>query len=200
MYRTMVLVAGFLALGLTACQEPPTQQLTNAEGVLSHAVDAEAGVYAQTELEAARTSLAAAKSEIETQNGKFALLRRYGDAEKMLTEAHAKAEDAVTAAREGKEKARAQAESDYAEVQDSLTEAGTLLAELEGVSRKPKGFTTDLEAMHGRLDGLGAEASSIEDAIAAQKYLDAQSRAQSLRDQISPLVTDMQSVKEKLRG
>lgn len=194
-----LLIVALLTLGLVACQEAPTGQLTLAEQALAAANKAEAATYASDALTTADDALAAAKAEIATQNDKFALFRNYEQATKLIADAQSKAEAAEQAAVAGKEKARSEAEAALAAAQTTVDEAKALLAELTGCTPHPKGFAADLAVMQGRVDGLDSGTQSIQNAIQSEQYGNAQAQAEAFRSQVQPLIDDMSSVKSKLR-
>jgi len=201
MQRTIykLLIISLLTLGLVACQEPPTGQLTLAEQALTAANQAEAATYAGEALTAADDAIAAAKAEIATQNDKFALFRNYEQATKLIADAQSKAEAAETAAVAGKEKARNEAETALAAAEAAVAEAQTLLAELTGCTPHPKGFAADLAVMQGRVDSLQTGTQAIQTAFQSEQYTNARAQAEAFRGQVQPLIDDMTSVKAKLR-
>lgn len=201
MQRTIykLVIVALLTLGLVACQEAPTGQLTLAEQALTAANQAEAATYANDALTAADDAIAAAKAEIATQNDKFALFRNYEEASKLIAAAQSKAEAAETAAVAGKEKARSEAEASLAAAQAAVAEAETLLASLSDCTPHPKGFAADLAVMQGRVESLQTGTQTILNAIQNEQYFNARTQAEAFRSQVQPLIDDMSSVKSKLR-
>ena len=195
----LFLTVALLTLGLVACQEAPTGQLTQAEQSLTAAQQADAATYAGDELTAADDALAAAKAEVTAQNEKFALFRNYEEANRLIAEAQSKADAAETAAAAGKDEARQEAEASLAAAEAAVDEAEALLAELNGCTPRPKGFAADLAVMQGRVDSLATETQSIQNAIQAEQYSNAKAQAEAFRSQVQPLIDDMSSVKSKLR-
>lgn len=188
-----------LTLGLVACQEPPTAQLTIAEQALASADQADAATYASAELTAASDALATAKSAVEAQNEKFAPFRDYEEATRQITEAQTKADHAKMAAIAGKEEARTEAEASLAAAEAAVDEAEALVAELTACTPYPKGFAADLALTQGRVDGLGPGTQSIQNAVRTESYSSARSEAEAFIQQVRPLIEDMNSVKSKLR-
>lgn len=194
-----IFVLVLLAVGLVACQEAPTQQLTLAEQSLAAAETAEASTYASEELATAGSALELAKAEVEAQNEKLALFRNYEEAGRLIAAAEDQAQAAETAAIAGKEKARNEAEASLAAATTSYAEAETLLAELSVCPVRPKGSGADLAVMQGRLDGLKSESQSIQTALQSGQYTTARTQAEAFRSQIQPFLADMSLVKLKLR-
>ncbi len=69
------LVLAALLAGLAACAEPPAAEEQSADQALQAARDAEAETYAPESLRAADTALQEARTEIQTQNERFAIMR-----------------------------------------------------------------------------------------------------------------------------
>ena len=200
MKRHLLLVMVFLLAGFvwTGCQEPPTEEMAQAQQALTQAEGAEAATYAQTELDAATAALDAANAEVKAQGERFALARNYEHAQELLTQAQEKAEAARTAAVAGKAKAKAEAEAALAEVEAALDAASADLTALGECPKKPKGFAADLETLTGRLEALSMEVAPIEAAIAGESFSDATALAKTLSDTLSTFGADLTSARETL--
>ena len=72
---------------LAGCAEAPKQAIDATNAALEAAKAAEADRYAADLFNAAKDSLAAAMTEVENQNAKFALTRNYGRAQQLLDSA-----------------------------------------------------------------------------------------------------------------
>jgi len=182
-----------------ACAEPPTQQVDAAKAALAEAEAAEAETYAPDALEDARSAMDAVQTELDTQQGKFALFRSFKDTETLIADATSKANAATSAAAAGKQQAMGDSQAAIEAAQGTLANAGTLIADLEGCRRRPKGFAADLAALQGNLDGLNSELSSAQSAHAAEDYFQARSQAESVSSRGSSLVADLEAAKSKLR-
>lgn len=188
-----------LALSLVACQEPPQASIDSAKAGLTAAETAEAAKYAQTELSAAQEALRAADAEVAAQAEKFALFRNYEQAQKLYADAQAKADAAAQAAAANKAKAKTEAETAVASAETAANDAKAAVDTLGACRRKPKGFEADVEALKGRADGLVAEIGPIKASISSEDFQGATTRANSVREQATALVTDVTSAKEKIK-
>jgi hypothetical protein len=194
--KSLLLAA--LVLLVVGCAKAPEEPMNAARAALSEAEGAEAAAYASAELATARDALAAAQAEIEAQNGKFALFRTYTKAEELIAEASTRAQEAQEAAVAGKAAAREAAESAVQEAQDRVAQAQTLIVELEACPRKPKGFAADMSVLKGQVDGLAASLSTLTEALAAERFQDAEARSQSLVEQADTLIQDLEGARTKL--
>lgn len=188
-----------LALSLVACQEPPQAAIDSAKAGLTAAETAEAAKYAQAELSAAQEAQRAADAEVAAQAEKFALFRNYEQAQKLYADAQAKADAAAQAAAANKAKAKTEAETAAASAETAANDAKAAVDTLSACKRKPKGFDADVEALKGRADGLVAEIGPIKAAVSSEDFMGATTRANSVRDQSTALVTDVTAAKEKIK-
>jgi hypothetical protein len=192
-------MAALVALLAGACAEPPTQQVDAARAALSDAEAAEAETYAPEALESARSAMDAVQTELDAQQAKFALFRSYKQTETLITDAIAKAGAAKDAAVAGKKQAMADSQAAIDAAKATLDNAGTLIADLEGCRRRPKGFAADLAALKGNLDGLMSELSSAESSHSREAYIQARSQAETVNGRGQTLVADLEAAKQKLR-
>lgn len=197
--RSKLALTAVLVLTLSACAKPPQMELDAAKADLTAAEQAEAAKYASAELDAAKQALDAANAEIEAQKAKFALTRSYEQAKQMLADATAKSKAAAAAAVAGKEAAKAAAQAGLDAVNAALASTETLMAELEACPRKPKGFSTDMEALKANYDGLKAGVDPISSQIGSEDFLGAKSAADTLKAQIDTLAADLAGAKEKIK-
>lgn len=158
-----------LVLMLSACSEPPTLELTTAEGAMDSATVAEAALYAADELEEAERALEAAKAEISTQANTGMFSRDYERSRQMLAEATANADAAATAARENRERM-------ITEVETLLTETTAAIAEtMIQLEEAPRGKDSeeDLAALRADLEALQASVETGRILAAAGNYVEA---------------------------
>jgi hypothetical protein len=189
-----------LVIGLAGCASPPQAEIDAAKAAVSAAESAEASKYAADAWNAANAAMDAANNELATQDAKMGLTRSYEEAKKLLADASAKASQAQEAAVAGKAQAKTDAETTLQGAKDALQQATTVLTELEGSRRKPKGFTADLTALRGSLDGLYAQVGEVESGIAAEDFLGAKAKAEALKSQADTLLADLQGAQAKLAG
>lgn len=187
-----------LALLLGGCAKAPTQELEAAQAALAEAEAAGAPAYAPEAWQAAQTTLNAAQAKIEEQNGKLGLMRSYDEANQLLTQAATEAAAARDAAVTGKETARTAGEAALVAVNDSVTTAQTLLADLDRCPRKPKGFAVDLAELRGKVEGLGTQAGDAQTALGEERFLEAKTMAETAQTEAGALVADLQGALGKL--
>lgn len=197
--KTLIGAVVLATLFAGACAEPPTEKIDAAKAALAEAEAAEAETYAPDALEDARSAMDAVQTELDTQQGKFALFRSYKDAETLIADAASKANAAKSAASAGKQQAMEDSQAAIETAKATLANAGTLIADLEGCRRRPKGFAADLAALQGTLDGLNSELASAESAHASEDYFQARSQADSVNSRGGTLVADLEAAKTKLR-
>jgi len=188
----------FAVAGLAACAKPPQAAIDQAKAAIKAAGEAEAPAYATDAWETAQKSMNAATAEIEAQNAKFALTRSYKKAEALLATAEQDATAAEQAAVEGKELARAELEQTVAAIETSFAQADELLQRLATCPRRPKGFANDLELLRGNVEGLRGQLSDVQATAAEEQYLEANTLAQELLDQVDSVVADLENAKAKI--
>jgi hypothetical protein len=196
--RKWFLAVGVLAFVAGGCAKAPTEELATAQSSLAEAEDAGAPAYAPEQWQAAQTTLNAAQAKIEEQNGKLGMMRSYDDAKTLLSQAATEAAAARDAAAAGKEAARAASESTLAAVNESITNAQTLLRDLDRCPRKPKGFAVDLAELRGKVEGLSTQTADAQNALGQEQFIEAKSMAESVQSQSATLVADLQSALGKL--
>ena len=199
--RRRVILAVSLMFGvgtLAACAKPPQAAIDQAEAAIKTASEAEAPTYAGDAWDTARESMNAATAEIEAQNAKFALTRSYKKAEALLATAQQDAEAAQQAAVERKDLAKAELKQSVAEIEASFARADETLQKLATCPRRPKGFASDLELMRGNVDGLRDQLSDVQAAAADEQYLEANTLAQELLDQVDLVVADLEDARAKI--
>lgn len=192
------LFATMLALVLMGCAAPPNEEMSAARTALDEAKTAEAPTYAEKEWGQARSTLAAAEAEIETQGKKFALFRTYEQANHLIATATEQAHEARTAAVTGKEKARTEAQVAYDGARSAVEQARYLLTQIEGCGRPAKGMTADLASLRGGTDAMTGDLDAVSAAITGEKFSHAEELAESLEQQADRMVTDLQSAMTKL--
>jgi hypothetical protein len=164
-----------LLLGATlfaACAEPPTREISQAQGALDAARAAGAEAYARTQYQAADTALKQAHAAVAE--------RDYRQALSFALEAR---EQARTAAREASA-ARARAATEVAQaIQAAARDVETARSRLAG----PTG-TRELRARLGPgLDELTSQLQEARSSVAAGDYARAAERTRAVQDRLSQL-------------
>lgn len=203
MRNRWMVVVGALAftvamLALMGCAKPPETEMAAAQNALDEASASEAAKYAASEWTKAQSALNAAQNEVDAQNARFALFRDYEKAQMLLADATDQAQKTREAAVAGKEQARQEAQAAHDAAVARVEQARSLLTELEGCGRGVKGFTADLAALQGSLDGLMAEMPAIETSLASEDFSAATSRGTALEGQAGTLLSDLQNAHQKL--
>lgn len=188
-----------LVLALASCAKPPEAEIAAAEIDLDGARDAEAPVYAPKEFRAAEDSLAAARSEIDRQNAKFALFRSYGDAKKLAASAGSAARTAAEAGAENKELVRADAEKTLAEVEQLIADLrekldsrlGKRLARAKGQRQAIAQIRTEIDSSEAALENVRQAQAEGRFADAARIAREAKSRMKSLDDEVGAAIAKM---------
>ncbi|UCF18670.1 MAG: hypothetical protein JSU87_12060 [Gemmatimonadota bacterium] len=163
-----------LALALvTACAKPPQAEVDAARAALDSARTAEAAEYAPESLAAAEDALAALDAEIQAQQGRFFLIRSYGEAQTKAAAAREAAEKAAGDAATAREQVRVESEGLLAQASAQLTEASSLLA----VAPTGKGTAADIAALKADLQAATSTIKEAEQAYSAGQYKEAQAKA-----------------------
>lgn len=192
----MGIVLAGLAFAAAGCSKLPQEAVPAVETALSAAETADAATYAPEAFNRARESFAQAQAEVEAQNGKFALTRKYGTAVELLDKAAGEARAAQEAAVAGKEQARIDAVAAADAGSAALEAARTLLAQA------PSGKNTkaELDAMQQELTALQSTLEEALAAAAAEDYLDAKVKADVVTAQATAIGADIRSAIEKVNA
>ncbi len=181
-----LLVAGGLFVG---CASAPSEELTAAQEALNQAKTAQADLYVTDLYQAAQDSLAAAQTEIEAQNAKFALSRDYDHAAQLLQFVSQTAASASEQVAERKETMRVETENLIAQAQQALTNVQGLMA------KAPRGKEGTM-ALVSISEDTGTAQSTLNDAVTALQNGDvatAHSLAQSALDKANSLVQELET-------
>lgn len=173
--KIKVLLMGVVVLGLAACEDPPEPAIQSARAALTSAETAGAGEYAPDSLAAAEAAQQALDAELTVQEEKFGMFRDYEEATRLATEAQAAADRAAADAEAGKQQVRRETEALVAQARAIVDEASTLLAS----APRGKGSEVDLAVLQADISGAGALLPEVEQSLAAGRYLEAKSRAES---------------------
>jgi len=178
MRKSTVLPLLLLAMtGLLAgCAEPPDAEAQLTQEAVQTVRDAEAETYAPEALRGVETALAGAQQEVQTQNERFAIMRDYEEAEKMLTSVQEMATKAREEAVAKKEEARLEAEAGYVAATEAATAATAALEE----APRGKGTRADIAALNADLEVIQGELVELASQIEAEEYFAAQDKADTL--------------------
>jgi hypothetical protein len=191
---TVVLVA--TTLSIAACAKAPQEEMTSAQAAIDQARTAEAEKYAAEGYRAASDSLSAAQAEIQAQNAKFALFRKYDRAKALIAASQSAAAKAQSDAAVNKTAAKTAADEALAAATSAVDSAKVML------DRAPVGKDNraDVEMMKTDLAGAETNLEQVRQAIAQEDYLGAKSQADAIRDKAMQIVNDVNAAMEKMRG
>jgi len=193
--RRILWVAALLvmAVALSSCAKAPQADFDAAKAKLEEARTAEAEKYAVNEFRAASDSLDAAQREIEAQNGKFALFRKYGHAKTLIASADAQFVTAKQAAIEGKERTKIEAEQLMTQAQAAIDSTNML------VEKAPKGKESraDLELIKSDLTGTQASLDEARASFQREEYLEAKAAAEAVINKANQLSAEVNAAIEK---
>jgi hypothetical protein len=181
---------------VTGCAKAPQEEVTAARTVLDSVMVAEVEKYAPESYKAAKDSLNAALAEIETQNSKFALTRKYSKAEAQLQASQEIARRAAAEAVATKARMKAEAEDMMAQMQAGIAEAQTLIAQ----APKGKGEAAALEAIKADVAALEMQATEVSNALAKEDFIAAREMAKAGLEKIQGINMELKAAIEKKMG
>jgi len=167
------IVCVLLALGITGCAKPPTEEMNMAvEAVTRAENDADAVLYAGNTLARARDTLNRMRAEAES--------KRYDAAKTLAAEAIAAAERAVADGRTGAARAREEAASLLLSLRPEIEQTG------QGIqSARNAGLRLDYNELNRDYEAARQSADQAEVALAGNRFQDALERGRSSRAALS---------------
>jgi len=192
MLRFGVCLIALLVLAV-GCAKAPQEQVTTVRSVLDSVQVAEVEKYAPEQYKAAKDSLDAALTEIEKQNSKFALTRKYGKAEAQLQSSAALARAAAEQAVANKAKMKAEAEDMMAQMQAAIAEAKTLIEQ----APRGKGEAAALESIKNDVAALEMTATEVTNAMAKEDFIGAREMARAGLEKIQGINQELKTAIEK---
>jgi colicin import membrane protein len=195
--RNKSVVTGLLVLtmlGLAACSKPPEQAMQAGSAALEQAKAAGAETYAADALQKAQDALNRADAEKKAQDEKFVLFRSYKSSEEMYNQAKAELDAATQAAAAGKEQAKAEATTAVDDAKAALAAANDAL----GKAPKSKDTKADLELWANDLGTYATTVTEAETAMAAEDYLGAKAKAESVTAKAGEITTSIEAAIEKV--
>lgn len=189
------LVAAVAVLGLVAgcAKAPDPAQIDAVKAAVQAAKAAEADRYVPAIYNAANDSLNAALAEIEKQNAKFALFRKYGVATHLLQVAEEKAKEAAQAVEVKKEEVKNEATGLIQQGTDAVAQAKKLFA------KAPRG-KEGRQALELIKSDITTVENTLAEATAAMDkgdYLTARDKAKAVLDKANSLISELQEVISK---
>ncbi len=177
-----VLVPLLVLAALVACSKPPQAEADAAKAVLEAAVqNPDVAAYASDELQAARDRLAQLQAELDAQEAKGTLSRKYDAARNMALEAQAAAESLATQAATAKEQTKAEAMTLLNDLRITVPEAEQGLAQ----ARRVSGVRLDFRSLAASLAQAKAEVAAAEDAYSNGDYVTARATAAAVKGSLT---------------
>jgi DNA repair exonuclease SbcCD ATPase subunit len=185
---TLVAISLALAVG---CARAPSNDLAAVEDTLMEAEEAEAATYAPDTWSKAIQEKDAAVAEIARQSRRFAPLRSYATARRLLAGAQEDASQALQEAQAGRHEAESRAREAYTELTSLMTQAEAALTRLERC--RARGLADRVSTAHEALAALQGELDEYEDDMAAERFSDAFSVADAASDTAAALVSELEA-------
>ncbi len=195
-FRLALRSAALLAVPLllaAGCAKPPTADLQVAQNSLGEAKSSGADSYAPEAFTKAQQTFDQAKAEVAAQDGRFALLRSYGKARALLSQARTDADAARLQAITGKEQFKGAAQTALDQARLAIETAKTSLA----TAPAGKDSRADLEAMKGDLEGLATALADADTAFAGGDYASAKQKAEQILEQAKAIDADIARARAK---
>ncbi len=190
-----------LVLGLASCAKPPEAEMSAAQAAIDQAKQKEATEYAANELKAAEDSLAAARSEVDRQNAKFALFRSYKMAKAKALAAQTAGSAAAEASVKNKELARQDAEKSLADAQQAIADVRALLDSPSGKKlMRAKEARQAIDQIKTELDATEASLENVRQQQAQEKFKPAARMAKEAASKARSLGTEVQAAIDKMSG
>lgn len=190
--RVLVSIVGICAL-MSGCAQPPAEQLNAAEQAVKDAQHSGAATYAANDYAKVEGLLAAMKTEVAEQEGKFALLRDYGKAEQLAATAKAEAERVKAEAGKKMEEAK------FGATQAQQAAEASVKSALELVARAPAGKDrAALESIKTDAGALKASLNDVQMTLDKGDYLSAQTKATAIKEKADAVSHEIETALAKI--
>jgi hypothetical protein len=177
-----VLVPLMVLVLLAACSKPPQAETDAAKAALEAAVqNPDVAAYASDELQAARDRLSRLQAELDAQEARGALSRKYDTAKNMALEAQAAAESLAAQAVTAKEQTKAEAMTLLNDLRIAVPEAEQGLAQ----ARRVSGVRLDFRSLAASLAQAKAEVAAAENAYNNGDYVTARATAAAVKGSLT---------------
>ncbi|BCA55479.1 conserved exported protein of unknown function [Nitrospira sp. KM1] len=189
--RPLSIVA--LVLCVTACAQPPTEDINAADQAVKEAQQSGAAAYLPDENAKLEATMAAIQREVSEQQSKFALFRDYGKVDQMAAIAKSEASRVKTESARIMEDAKTAAVQAHHDAQDSVNRTMDL------VMKAPTGKDrAALESIKADADALKASANDVQMMIDKGDYLTAQTKAKAVREKSQAVSAEIESALAKI--
>ncbi|HKT36349.1 MAG TPA: hypothetical protein VJR03_16100 [Nitrospira sp.] len=181
----------FLLLG--GCAQPPTEQINAAEQAVKDAQQSGAATYVANDYAKVEGLMAAMKTEVSEQDGKFALLRDYGKAEQLAATTKAEAERVKADAAKKMEEAK------FAATQQQQAAQAAVASTLDLVAKAPAGKDrAALESIKTDAEALKASLNDVQMLLDKTDYLGAQTKAKAIQDKAESVSHEIETALAKI--
>ena len=187
--KSTVLALMVCAIGLAGCAKEPTEAIEASRAAFESAKTAEAPTYAQAEYTQAEISMKKMQVELESQEKKFPLFRKYDVAVQAANEAKMAAENAVTEAEAGK----AEMKSEVTDLLDQTRQALTELQVTIAAAPQGKDSAADLKMIQADVQGIETTLAQVDQSLSGGQYKDALSRAQAANRLTQEIQAELQA-------
>jgi hypothetical protein len=175
-----ICVAFVLALAISACSAPPTEEMQRARDAVTRAEnDADAVAYAGNTVVHARDALTRMQDEADSKN--------YDTAKEFAIEAINSANKAIADGQSAKERSKAEASTLLNSVQSSLAETSNAIDNAKNVPDIQLDFNALTQKTDEARDTYGEAQQSFQDG----NNQDAIAKGQSVRGQLSDINTEI---------
>ncbi|MFZ5981596.1 MAG: hypothetical protein ACOYVF_13290 [Candidatus Zixiibacteriota bacterium] len=193
--RVSTALVALALIGFVAgCSESPTAKYETGKTAIENARLAEAELYAPDLFKEATDSLNAASVEMQKQDSRFSVFRKYGKSEEMIQAAQNLAEQAASKAIEEKEKIRLADSTLILEVENLINETKKIIA----TAPRGKGSRADLKVMQTDIDAASSMLTAASEEYQAAQYLSANEKLQAVKTQITKVKSDIEEAIAKL--
>ena len=190
--HTLVTIVWMCVL-VSGCAQPPADQLNAAEQAVKEAQQSGAATYVANDYAKVEGLLAAMKTEVAEQDGKFALLRDYGKAEQLAVTTKAEAERVKSDAVKKMEEAKFSATQAHQAAQASV--ASTLAL----VAKAPAGKDrAALEAIKADAEALKVSLNDVQLMLDKAEYVGAQTKAKAIQDKSDAVSHEIETALAKI--
>ncbi|MBU2502000.1 MAG: hypothetical protein ABIK96_08350 [bacterium] len=198
MSKRMLMIPALLVLAVMVvggCSKAPVEQQNTTVAALDGAKQANAELYAPQSWLEAQEAMKQAQAELETQNGKFSLLRSYGTADELLAQAQQLADKAKADAVAAKETMRQETQAAFEAVRTQLMSTQELLA----TAPRGKDTKAEIESMQQELAGLTTTLETAGELIRGEHFQRARAQIDQVGTQVSAMRTDLEAAIAKVQ-
>jgi hypothetical protein len=182
-----------MSLLMGGCAQPPADQINAAEQAVKDAQQNGAATYVANDYAKVEGLLAAMKTEVAEQDGKFALFRDYGKAEQLAATTKAEAERVKADAAKKLEEAK------FAAVQAQQAAQATVASTLALVAKAPAGKDrAALESIKTDAEALKASLNDSQMLIDKADYLGAQTKAKAIQEKGEAVSREIETALAKI--